>query len=71
MIICHCHVIRDKDIVKAVEDGYSTLQDIRKYTKACTGCCGCKKAILEILEEAKQREINEKPKHKTNDSYKK
>ena len=52
MIICHCHRVTDKDILKLVEEGSETLKDIQCGCKACTECKGCKKAVLDILIEA-------------------
>ncbi len=52
MIICHCHKVTDKDILKLVEKGAKTFKDIQCGCKACTECQGCKKAVLDILEEA-------------------
>ncbi len=52
MIICHCHRVTDKHILKLVEDGAKTFEDIKCGCNACTGCEGCKKAVLEILKEA-------------------
>ena len=51
MLICHCCIVTDKDIRKALSKGKRTLPMVEKETKAGT-CCGiCKAAIIEIIEE--------------------
>lgn len=51
MIVCHCHVITDKEIRNNIKNGATSVEDIGCACKACTACGGCKKTVLEILEE--------------------
>lgn len=50
MIVCHCKGVSDREIRTAVRDGASTLSEIQKKTRACTGCESCEELVLEVLE---------------------
>lgn len=48
--ICSCENISKGDIVKQVtECGATTVNDLKKSTKACTGCGGCTPMVTDIL----------------------
>ncbi len=48
--ICSCENITKKDIVNAIEEGELTdLGEIKKATKACTGCGGCTPLVTDLL----------------------
>ncbi len=48
--ICACENISKGDIVQQVTDcGAMTIDDIKKSTKACTGCGGCTPLVNDIL----------------------
>jgi nitrite reductase (NADH) large subunit len=48
--ICSCENISKGDIVKQItECGAKTVDDIKKSTKACTGCGGCTPLVNDIL----------------------
>ncbi|MCL4143394.1 UNVERIFIED_CONTAM: hypothetical protein GTU68_003686 [Idotea baltica] len=50
-VICSCEAINKGDLVKAVNNGCGTLGDLKKSTKACTGCGGCTPMVKDLLEE--------------------
>lgn len=59
MIVCVCHNVSDHKIRKAVEDGVSSMVELRKELSVGT-CCGkchsCAKGILrDALSEADTR----------------
>jgi nitrite reductase (NADH) large subunit len=48
--ICACENVSKDDIVCAItEKGFKTINDIKKSTKACTGCGGCSPMVNDIL----------------------
>jgi NAD(P)H-nitrite reductase large subunit len=57
-IVCYCLNVNKKQIVNSIQQGYQTLAEIKKETKACTGgdckslnpsgkCCS--KDIIELI----------------------
>jgi nitrite reductase (NADH) large subunit len=48
--ICSCENVTKDDLVTAItEKSSSTISDIKKTTKACTGCGGCSPMVNDIL----------------------
>lgn len=48
--ICSCENVSKGDLVQQVTDGCaSTIDDLKKITKACTGCGGCTPMVNDIL----------------------
>lgn len=47
--ICACENISKGDIAHTVKCGAKTLDDIKKATKACTGCGGCTPMVNDVL----------------------
>lgn len=48
--ICSCENISKGDIVKCIVDNdFTALDDIKKSTKACTGCGGCTPLVTDLL----------------------
>ncbi|QIM22337.1 (2Fe-2S)-binding protein [Phycicoccus sp. HDW14] len=41
MIVCHCKVVNDATITRAVEEGAVTLAEVCRTTGAGTDCGGC------------------------------
>ena len=59
--ICSCHDVTKGALVAAVEDGCTTLGDLRGRTKASTGCGGCAPLVTQLLNAELERrgfEIN-------------
>ncbi|WP_082043738.1 (2Fe-2S)-binding protein [Mobilicoccus massiliensis] len=50
MIVCHCEVVSDRDIRKAVDDGACTLAQTCRATRAGTGCGACVFGVRAVLE---------------------
>ena len=49
-IICHCLNISEADIVKAINEGSTTLEAVQDVTGAGTACGACIGDIEEIIE---------------------
>ncbi len=49
-LICHCEAVRERTIVKAIQRGASTLDEVRAECRAASRCHGCEPAVLELLE---------------------
>lgn len=48
--ICSCENVTKGDLVKQVTDcGATTVNDLKKSTKSCTGCGGCTPMVTDIL----------------------
>lgn len=48
-LICSCEAVTKGDILEEVEKGCSSLDDLKKSTKACTGCGGCTPMVKDLL----------------------
>jgi nitrite reductase (NADH) large subunit len=48
-LICSCEAVSKGDIVQKVTEGCTTLDDIKKSTKACTGCAGCVPLVKDLI----------------------
>jgi NAD(P)H-nitrite reductase large subunit len=51
-IICHCNVVRERTIQKAIRRGAATVEDIQAECGAATRCGGCEPEILAMLARA-------------------
>ena len=51
MIVCHCNVVRERTIERAIRHGATTLDDVRAQCGAGTTCRGCEPYLLELLGE--------------------
>ena len=52
LIICRCEEITKAEIIDAVKEGYLTVNDIRKRTRAGMGFCQgktCEKLVRQII----------------------
>ena len=62
MIVCLCHRISDRDIVRAVESGtdcFEALQDETRLASSCGCCHDCARAVFD--EACSKRSANEQP----------
>ena len=50
-IICSCFQVTEQTIIKAVESGHQSVEDIQKYLKAGTNCGSCLLEIGAIIED--------------------
>ena len=61
--ICACENVTKADLVSQIIDhGASSLEDLKKNTKACTGCGGCTPMVNDILKVTLE-ELGHKVKH--------
>ena len=54
LLICRCEEITKGDIIEAIREGYTTVNDIRKRTRAGMGFCQgktCEKLVRQIIAE--------------------
>lgn len=52
LIICRCEEITKAEIINSIREGYSTVNDIRKRTRAGMGFCQgktCEKLVQQII----------------------
>ena len=49
-IVCHCEVVRERTIVKAIHRGAHTLADVQAACGAVTNCGGCTPAVMDLLD---------------------
>ena len=52
MIVCHCHVVSDREIRRAVRAGATSVGDVARQCRAASGCGGCAETVEEILSES-------------------
>lgn len=50
-IICVCNNVTREEIVKAIEDGATTVEEVGEATGAGTVCGACINTIQEIIDE--------------------
>jgi bacterioferritin-associated ferredoxin len=50
VIVCHCHVVSDREVRRAVLRGASTVREVSRKCRAASGCGGCTLAVREIIE---------------------
>ena len=48
-MVCFCYSVPEHVIVKAIQEGCSSLMDIRRETYASTGCAGCTEEVKKLL----------------------
>lgn len=54
VIICRCEEVTKKEIINAIKEGYTTVHDIRKRTRAGMGFCQgktCSRLLQQIINE--------------------
>lgn len=49
MIVCECKSVTDRDIIRAVDDGYIKYYDVQKETQAGKTCGSCAPAVISII----------------------
>ncbi len=62
VLICRCEEITYGEIVKAIEDGFETIEDIKRTTRAGMGLCqgrSCSKTIARIISEKTGKSLEE------------
>lgn len=67
-IICRCEEITEEEILKAIKDGATTVDEIKKFTRAGMGLCQgrtCRRTVEKIL----AKELNKKVEDIRTSSY--
>lgn len=54
MIVCVCNNVSDKKIQRAVEQGMSTMSELRTHLQVATCCGKCAGCAREVLQECLQ-----------------
>jgi bacterioferritin-associated ferredoxin len=49
VIVCHCNVVSDRDLVDALDDGARTLGDACRRTGAAQQCGTCVFSVRKVL----------------------
>ena len=64
MIVCVCHAISDKEIVKQARMGCGSFDALQDRTRVAT-CCGCcETCAREVFDEARQAGATLTPSHR-------
>ncbi|MFW6111817.1 MAG: (2Fe-2S)-binding protein [Candidatus Bipolaricaulota bacterium] len=62
IIICRCRDVTEEELKQAIEDGFDTMELLKRKTKIGTGTCGgrtCLQLVKRILARETGRELNE------------
>ncbi len=62
-LICFCYSVPESEIIKAIQNGATSVMEIRRVTFANTGCGGCKEEVIRLL----QKHVPAAQKAKAND----
>ena len=54
MIVCHCRVVNDDQIARAVAAGARTVADVGRVTGAGSGCGSCVFALKRLISQQDQ-----------------
>jgi NAD(P)H-nitrite reductase large subunit len=49
MIICTCNEVREEDVVKAIDNGAASYDDVSRATRAGRSCGSCAPLVVDIL----------------------
>jgi rubrerythrin len=49
-MVCHCMQVKEKEILRAIDEGADTLEKLQDVTKAGTACGGCKRKLAAYFE---------------------
>jgi len=58
-IVCHCTVVRERTIERAIRRGATTLDALKTECGAGATCHGCEPFLLELLDEHAPGRYNE------------
>ena len=50
-IVCHCNVVRERTIVKAIRRGAGTVEAVQELCDAATRCGGCEPTVRRLIDE--------------------
>ncbi len=63
-IVCRCEDISEEDVIKAIEQGYTDIEELRKKLRIGMGPCQgrvCIQLVARILERKTGKKINKIP----------
>ena len=63
-IVCRCEDIREEDVIAAIEDGYTDIEELRKKLRIGMGPCQgrvCIQLVARILEKKTGKKISKIP----------
>lgn len=55
MLVCHCHVVTDRGVKRAIDHGADTVAEIGAACGAGTCCAGCHPELERLLSERARR----------------
>ena len=50
MIVCHCALVSSSQLLAAIEDGASSLDELSRVCGASAQCGGCRPAVERMLQ---------------------
>jgi NAD(P)H-nitrite reductase large subunit len=50
VIVCHCALVSDGELLAAIEDGATSLDELTERCGAAQHCGGCRSAVARLLE---------------------
>ena len=50
-LVCHCNVVRERTIVKAIKRGATSVAEVQAACDAATRCGGCEPTIVRLIQE--------------------
>lgn len=62
-IVCRCEDITEDEVIKAIEEGYTDLEELRKKLRIGMGPCQgrvCIQLVMKILEEKTSKKVSKK-----------
>jgi len=62
VIICRCRDVTEEEIIQAINDGYDTIELLKRKTKIGTGTCGgrtCLPMVQRILAKQTGRDLDQ------------
>lgn len=54
-IICRCEDLTEKDILKAIEEGYDDIESLKRFTGFTTGPCEGKTCMMHVIKLLSQK----------------
>ncbi|PKK85597.1 MAG: (2Fe-2S)-binding protein [Thermoplasmata archaeon HGW-Thermoplasmata-1] len=62
VIICRCEDVSRDEVIEAIEQGYDTIEELKRYLRIGMGTCQgrtCQRLVTQILREKTGRNIEE------------
>ncbi|MDM8534183.1 (2Fe-2S)-binding protein [Clostridiaceae bacterium HSG29] len=61
-IICRCEEVTEEEILQAIRDGATTVDEVKKFTRAGMGLCQgrtCRKAVERMIANELKEDVSE------------